>query len=72
MTCSCLFQSRLQRCAMDCQDQIRDKVPSDASQDAVSKYRGELENCVIKCADTHVALIPALMQRMKEVLKKNS
>ena len=53
---------------MDCQDRVRDKIPANASQDEVVKHKGELEQCVIKCADSHIALVPALMKRMKEVL----
>lgn len=65
------FQDRLQRCAMDCQDQVRDKIGPNTTEDDVSKHRGAMEKCVVKCADTHIALIPTLMKRVKEVLKQH-
>lgn len=65
------YQDRLQRCAMDCQDNVRDKMSAKTSDAEVSKYRTEMEQCVVKCGDSHIALIPAMMKRIKEVLKQN-
>ncbi|XP_064603641.1 protein FAM136A-like isoform X2 [Liolophura sinensis] len=64
------YQGRLQRCAMDCQDKIRDKVKPDSADSEVSKYKGEMETCVLKCVDSHIDLLPSLLKRMKEVLSK--
>ena len=67
----CVFQSRLQRCAMDCQDRVRDKVSPSATEDELSRHKGELEKCVVKCADSHIDLIQPLLKKMKEVISKN-
>ena len=53
---------------MDCQDTVRDKVGANTSEADVAKYKGQLETCVIQCADKHTALIPAMMKRVKEVI----
>ena len=55
---------------MDCQDSIRDKMGAKASDADMTKHRLELEQCVIKCGDTHVALVPAMMKRLEETLKQ--
>jgi len=65
------LQDRLQRCAMDCQDKVRDKVGPKTTEVEVSKYRTEMESCVVKCGDTHIALVPAMMKRIKEVLSSH-
>ena len=56
---------------MDCQDTVRDKVGPNTSETEVSKYRGQLETCVLQCADKHIALVPAMMKRVKEVLAQH-
>ena len=56
---------------MDCQDTIRDKVGPNTSEADVSKYRGQLETCVLQCADKHIGLVPAMMKRVKEVLAQH-
>ncbi|ELT98265.1 hypothetical protein CAPTEDRAFT_220338 [Capitella teleta] len=65
------FQDRLQRCAMDCQDKTRDKMGPNTTEAQAASYRGDMEKCVMKCADTHVALVPSMMKKMKEVLQKH-
>ncbi len=55
---------------MDCSDKVRDKLGPKSSDAEVSRYRGELESCVVACADKHIALIPAMMKRMKDVLEE--
>jgi len=56
---------------MDCQDSVRDKMGAKTSDSDMAKHRHDLEQCVIKCGDTHVALVPAMMKRIEETLKKN-
>ncbi len=53
---------------MDCQDKARDQVSVGSSETEISAYRGQMEKCVVKCADEHVALIPNMLKRMQEVL----
>ncbi|GFO13459.1 protein fam136a [Plakobranchus ocellatus] len=66
------FQNRLQRCAMSCQDKLRDEMPAKPSDKDVEKGRLGLEKCVIECADSHVEYIPGLTKKMLEVLKSKS
>ncbi|KAK7010885.1 protein FAM136A, partial [Biomphalaria glabrata] len=67
-----IFQNRLQRCAMSCQDKIRDELPAKPSDRDVEKTRHTLEKCVIQCADKHVELVPALTKKMLETLKNRN
>lgn len=53
---------------MDCQDRLRDKVNTKTTEAEMLKYRGDIEGCMVKCADTHVALLPNMMKRIKDVL----
>merc|ERR1712122_471195 len=41
------FQNRLQRCAMDCQDQVRDKLPANATESDIMKHKPQMETCSI-------------------------
>ncbi|XP_073992035.1 protein FAM136A-like [Rhodnius prolixus] len=63
-------QNRLQRCIMDCNDEIRDKAGPTPSDTDMDKYGAVFEKCAIKCVDKHVEQLPAMLKRMKEVLKK--
>jgi hypothetical protein len=72
ITCDFYLQDRLQRCALECQDKIRDKVTPSTTEADMIKYRGEMEGCVRQCADTYVNLIPNLMKKMKETLGQKS
>jgi len=64
------FQSRIERCVMDCQDKIRDQVSPGTSDDQMNKFREQFENCVKKCADTNCDQIPQLRKRLEESIKK--
>ena len=55
---------------MDCQDKVRDKITINTPETDISKYRREMESCVISCGDKHIALVPAMLKRAKEVLKE--
>jgi hypothetical protein len=55
---------------MDCQDSVRDKVSTKTTESDMAKHRQDLEQCVVKCGDTHIALVPAMMKRMEETLKQ--
>ncbi|CAE1286452.1 unnamed protein product [Acanthosepion pharaonis] len=43
-----MFQDRLQRCALACQDQVRDKMSPGATEADISRYRHELESCILR------------------------
>lgn len=53
---------------MSCQDEIREQMPATASETDADRYRGQFENCVVKCADTNIDSIPAMMRRIKELI----
>ena len=55
---------------MDCQDSVRDKVNAKTTDSEMAKHRQDLEHCVIKCGDSHIALVPAMMKRIEESLKQ--
>lgn len=59
------FQSRLERCAVDCQDKIRDKVTADTKPEDYDKFRPVYEDCFFKCVDNHCHQIPTLSKRIK-------
>ena len=48
---------------------MRDKVGPSTNDSEVARYRGEMEKCVMKCGEEHVALVPEMMRRLKEVLQ---
>ncbi|XP_077992897.1 protein FAM136A-like [Glandiceps talaboti] len=60
------FQDRLQRCAMQCQDELKD-FAARGNVDEVMMRR-QVEQCLNKCADKHIALLPSMMKRIKNTL----
>lgn len=42
------MQGRLQRCVMDCNDGIKDKMPPNPSETEVAKFTSEFERCAVK------------------------
>nr|XP_026488738.1 protein FAM136A-like [Vanessa tameamea] len=62
------LQNRLQRCVMDCNDSVRDRLGPDPSQETIDKCTIEFEKCAVKCVDKHIGLIPGMMKSMKKVL----
>ncbi|KRT81364.1 hypothetical protein AMK59_6220, partial [Oryctes borbonicus] len=64
------LQNRLQRCVMDCNDTVKDKMGPNPSDSEINKYTLMFENCAIKCVDKHLELIPTVMKAMKTVLTK--
>ncbi|XP_033251678.1 protein FAM136A-like [Drosophila miranda] len=64
------FQGRLQRCVMQCNDDVKVKMPLSPSEEQIAKYTDQFERCAIQCVDKHVGLIPSMMKTMKKVLSK--
>ncbi|KAK9505603.1 hypothetical protein O3M35_009615 [Rhynocoris fuscipes] len=62
-------QNRLQRCIMECNDEIRDKAGPSPTDSDMNRYTAEFEKCATKCVDKHIEQLPAMLKRMKEVLK---
>ncbi|XP_054167143.1 protein FAM136A-like [Oppia nitens] len=65
------FQDRMERCVLSCQDQVKDKIGVNTSDDQIKGYTNQFESCVIKCVDTHIDLLPNMMKKMQEYIKKN-
>ncbi|XP_063985761.1 protein FAM136A-like [Diachasmimorpha longicaudata] len=61
-------QHRLQRCVMDCNDYIKDKMGHNSTQDEVNRLTDDFEKCATKCVDTYCDLLPSLEKTMKKVL----
>lgn len=57
---------------MQCQDNIRDKITPSTTEEQIGAFKKDFEQCVVKCADTHIDLIPSMLKRIKEVLLKKS
>lgn len=64
-------QNRLQRCIMECNDNIRDKMGPNPTQAEVDKHSEEFEKCATRCVDSYCELLPALEKTMKKVLSRN-
>lgn len=59
------FQDMLQRCVLQCQDEVKDKVGPNTSEADIRKYRGEFETCAIACCDKNINKLPGLMDKIK-------
>uniref|UniRef100_A0A0K8TPY8 Protein FAM136A n=1 Tax=Tabanus bromius TaxID=304241 RepID=A0A0K8TPY8_TABBR len=64
------FQGRLQRCVMQCNDDVKVKMSPSPSEMEIAKYTDEFERCAIKCVDKHISLIPNMLKTIKSVLAK--
>ena len=62
------LQDRLGRCARQCQDEVQDKVDASTTHAEVTSLQEELDKCVVRCCDSHVALVPKIMGRIQELL----
>ena len=43
------FQGRLQRCAADCEDSVRDKNPNLSDQASIERAQGQMTTCMSSC-----------------------
>lgn len=50
---------------MYCNDKAKDSLDSGSKEQQV---KAQLENCLTKCVDDHVHLIPSMTKKMKETL----
>ncbi|KAF4519105.1 hypothetical protein B566_EDAN010527 [Ephemera danica] len=66
------LQDRLQRCVMQCNDEIRDKIGPNPTESEVSKYTKEFEGCAVKCVDKHIEILPNFFANMKKTLAKGN
>ncbi|XP_076241815.1 protein FAM136A [Calliopsis andreniformis] len=61
-------QHRLERCVMDCNDKIKDKIGPNPTQQDVDRYSDEFDKCATKCVDNYCEMLPSLEKTMKKVL----
>ncbi|XP_055379470.1 protein FAM136A [Condylostylus longicornis] len=64
------YQQRLQRCVMQCNDDIRAEMSPNPNETEVARYTDKFERCAIKCVDKHLGQIPQLMKTIRSVLSK--
>jgi len=63
------FQQRVQRCAMDCNDKVKDQMPGKPTDKDYEHGKSMMETCVAQCADLHVNLVPQLTRKLLDQLK---
>jgi len=64
------FQSRLQRCVMVCQDDIKDRVATDTTEAQVNIFKADFEVCAMKCVDQHISNLPNIRRRIQDSFNK--
>ncbi|EDV22711.1 uncharacterized protein TRIADDRAFT_58554 [Trichoplax adhaerens] len=64
------FQERLNRCALDCQDKIKDKMSSNMNDVEMSKLTKQMEQCFSECVDTRIKLLAKMRKRLASQLDK--
>lgn len=57
---------------MACQDEVKDKMGANPKESDIDRYRGQFEDCVVKCAESNMKLIPGMLKRMKETISSGS
>ncbi|CAH0551796.1 unnamed protein product [Brassicogethes aeneus] len=65
------LQNKLQRCVMDCNDDIRVKMGPNPTESEIEKFTTQFEKCATKCVDKQLTYMPSLYKRMKAELEKN-
>ncbi|KAL1461019.1 hypothetical protein WDU94_012952 [Cyamophila willieti] len=66
------YQTRLQRCVLECNDEIKDKMGPNPKQSDMDGYTRQFESCAEKCVDKHISLLPTLFKKIKQYLSDNS
>ena len=64
------FQKRLQECVFTCNNDVKKNIEKQPIDLQIKAYESGFDNCVEKCVDTNIALIPFKMKKMKEILAK--
>ena len=65
----CIIQSRLTRCAQQCEDDLRDSVPVGGGNQPSPKDQERAQQCLIKCCEDNSHFIPKLVSKFKASLK---
>jgi len=64
------LQNKLQRCVMDCNDDVRVKMGPNPDEKQIDKFTQMFESCATKCVDKQIGYIPSLLNKMKADLSK--
>ncbi|KAK9875355.1 hypothetical protein WA026_007753 [Henosepilachna vigintioctopunctata] len=65
------LQNKLQRCVMDCNDDIKVKMGPKPSDSEVEKFTALFENCAKNCVDKQLDYMPSLLKKMKSDISRN-
>uniref|UniRef100_A0A1B6CYS9 Protein FAM136A n=1 Tax=Clastoptera arizonana TaxID=38151 RepID=A0A1B6CYS9_9HEMI len=65
------LQNRMQRCIMQCNDDVSDNIGSNPTQLQMENYRNQFQSCAATCVNKYMGIIPEFVSRMKEVLSKD-
>ena len=71
--CACVslyicMQDRLSRCALNCQDEIKDSLPDSPSPQQQEQAQRRAEECLMRCEDSHITLIPPIVKRLRAAM----
>lgn len=65
------FQNRLNRCSMQCQDEVNDKYRSaDGRYSNQSAAEAMMLKCAGTCIDRHLAMLPAMRSKLEKEIDK--
>lgn len=53
-----------------CNDEIKLEMPSEPTEEQISKFTGKFERCAVQCVDKNVELLPKMFKTIKSVLSK--
>lgn len=62
-------QNRIERCAMDCQDDARRNVTDNMKEGDFEKVRASFNTCLTKCVDKNCSSADEILKKMKETIK---
>lgn len=62
------LQKRFQSCVVRCNNEVKGRISSHPIDQQIKSYETDFEDCIEKCIDSNIALIPFIMKKMKDVL----
>ncbi|KAL3286315.1 hypothetical protein HHI36_000824 [Cryptolaemus montrouzieri] len=65
------LQNKLQRCVLDCNDDIKVKMGPNPTDQEVEKFTALFEDCAKNCVDKQIDYMPSLLRKMKIDISKN-
>ncbi|XP_030744953.1 protein FAM136A-like [Sitophilus oryzae] len=66
------LQNKLQRCVMDCNDEVKVKIGPNPKESEMDKFAKIFEDCATKCVDKQINYMPSLLKRIKADLSKGN